>query len=231
LTPTAESVREATVADLGPLVEMLHSQRREYERHSPIFWRVAADDRELHRPFLELMITLPDVVSLVTSDMSGCLFAFRRPDGWLVDDFSVAEAARWAEVGPSLLAAAIERIGEPVTVVCGARDESKRTALMSTGLNLFEQWWVGPTRDDGEDLVDVGSFRLVDAPPVYDPGGPAAMVSAWDGTTGALAALASAAGSAGAAVLVVPVAGLDAGRQSVLTDAGFSPASEWFVSA
>jgi hypothetical protein len=205
LTPTAETVREATVADL-------------------------ADDRELHRPFLELMITLPDVVSLVTSDGGGCLFAFRRPEGWLVDDFSVADEARWADLGPSLLATAIERIEDPVTVVCGTRDEAKRAALVSTGLDLFERWWVGPPRGDGDDLADVASFRLVEAPPVFDPGGPAAMVSNWDGTGAALTALASAASSAGAVVLVVPVAGSDPGRQSVLTDAGFSAASDWFVS-
>jgi hypothetical protein len=223
-------VREATLEDLAPVAEMLHTKRLEYEPYSPVFWRVATNDTATHRVFLEWMVASPDFVSLVTADLGGCLFARQRPGDWLVDDFAVVDETRWSGAGSSLLAAAIERVGFPLTVVCGARDAAKRTMLRAAGFESVEEWWVGPTVDQPEVAASSGSFEVIDAPPVYDPGGPVAMVSGWDGASGTLRSLSSAAAGAGAVLLVVPVATAEVDRRDALAAAGLSVASEWYLS-
>lgn len=220
-------VREARIEDLDEVVELMHARRLEYERYSPVFWRVSATDRQVHRPFLELMINSPDFVSLVAGDVDGCLFALRRGESWLVDDFAMTNPDRWSDLGAGLLDAAQVRTGLPRTVVCGQRDRPKGEMLRSGGFELADEWWVGdPLTGSGGAMS--ATFDLVDAPPVYDPGGKVAMTTAWDHDATGLEALREAAGSAGAVLVIVPCPVTDDTAREVLTAGGFSVSSEWY---
>jgi len=76
--------------------------------------------------------------------------------------------------------------------------------------------------------------RIMDAPPVFDPGGRTCMVDDWAWTREALAqplldhALAWGR-TRGATQAVVVTAAADHERRALLTDAGLVPTSEWWV--
>ncbi len=63
-----------------------------------------------------------------------------------IDDFAVTADA-WATVGVELVrrrsSAAALKVTQLV-VVCGHRDEAKRSMLQDLGLSLASEWYVGP---------------------------------------------------------------------------------------
>jgi hypothetical protein len=217
------------------MVELFHGQRLRYEAFSPVFWRVAADDRNRHRPFVELLVQSPEVVTLVAG--GGAAIALDRGRaGWLVDDFAVAEDDAWPTTGAALLDAVRRRVAGSLTVVCAWRHEAKRAVLRAAGLTPYEAWWVrvptDPGDGDGKPLPVSGTVAdLVPAPPVYDPGGPALVVRELPATGAAVAAVLGRAAAEGAAVVVVPVAAGDRDRIDLLRVAGFTVASDWFRAA
>ena len=69
----------------------------------------------------------------------------------MVDDYAVV-GDTWDTTGRALLAAVTERVRErgaaQVIVVCGHRDEAKRSALQRAGLSLASEWYTGPTEGE-----------------------------------------------------------------------------------
>ena len=65
-----------------------------------------------------------------------------------IDDYTVATPELWPTVGAALLDAATvhaqERGAVLVIVVCGHRDEPKRTLLHEYGATLASEWYVKP---------------------------------------------------------------------------------------
>jgi hypothetical protein len=229
---TGPVVRDATPADLDAMVELFHRQRRRYAAFAPVFWRVAADDRDRHRPFLDLLVQAPEVVSLV-ADGGAAIAVDRGPGGWLVDDFAVADDDAWPTTGVTLLDAVRRRVAGPLTVVCAQRHEAKGAVLRAAGLTVHEAWWVGvPPGGAGAGPAcpeTPGTVAdLVPAPPVYDPGGPALLVRHLPPVAGAPAGVLGRAGAEGAAVVVVPVAAGDHERIDLLAGHGFTVASVWY---
>jgi hypothetical protein len=224
------------VEDLDAMVDVFHRQRLRYEAFSPVFWRVAADDRARHRPFVELLVRSPDVVTLV-ADGGAAIAVDRGAAGWLVDDFAVPADDDWPTTGAALLDAVRRRVTGALTVVCAGRHEAKRAVLRAAGLIPCEAWWVREAADARAGGAGVGPpvdgavADLVPAPPVYDPGGPALLVRALPVTDGAVAAVLGRAAAQGAAVVVVPVAAGDEERADLLAGAGFAVASVWYRTA
>src|SRR3954469_9256402 len=130
------TVRDATGTDVGSMTDLFDRQRLQHEAFSPVFWRVAANARNAHRAFIELLVQSRGVLTLVSS-AGGALIALDRGDkGWLIDDFAVPRDELWPTTGFELLRAALDRIGRPVTVVVAHRDGAKRAVLRQAGLQL-----------------------------------------------------------------------------------------------
>ncbi len=89
---------------------------------------------------------------------------------------------------------------------------------------------------DGNELDGFVIGRIVDAPPVYDPGGRSCMVDdfAWRSPGAAQELLAAATAWAieqDAVTLVVVTAAADKGRRDVLQQAGLHTTSEWWTTS
>ena len=69
----------------------------------------------------------------------------------MIDDYAVVGDS-WDTTGRALLEAATDHVRErgavQVVVVCGHRDEAKRTALQRAGLSLASEWYTGPTEGE-----------------------------------------------------------------------------------
>ena len=70
---------------------------------------------------------------------------------------------------------------------------------------------------------------LVDAPPVYDPGGPVCFVEDWQGNESLLTDAEQEAAKRGAVVVRVICAHDDTSRAKMLTTRGYAVASEWYT--
>jgi hypothetical protein len=157
------SVREASPDDLDSMVALADAARRRYAAWSPTFHRPAADAVERHRPWLERLVTDPDVGSWVSTQeraVQGFLVATLVPappvydpggPTCLVDDFVVEETVdgeAWATTGHALLdrasAWAREHGAVQVVVTCGPRDAGKRSLLVEYGLGVVTEWFTAP---------------------------------------------------------------------------------------
>jgi hypothetical protein len=223
------TVRDATGTDVDSMADLFDRKRLEQEAFSPVFWRVAANARNAHRAFIELLVQSPDVLTLVSAE-GGALIALDRGDkGWLIDDFAVPTPELWPTTGVELLRVALDRIGRPVTVVVAHRDDAKRAALRQAGLQLDEEWWVRPADAPVGDTAHQGhTAALIAAPPVYDPGGPVLMTESVAPDIQAVDGLLAHGAREGAAIVVVPVSATDEIRRGLLADRGFAIASEWY---
>ena len=154
-------IRPAVADDVAGIAELAQRKREQYETYQPRFWRVAVNAIERHTPFVSHLVSSDDWITLVSREgptLTGFVFASVRPapsvydPGGLtamVDDFAVASDALWATVGVELLEAvkrqAAQRGASQIVVVCGHRDEAKRTGLGAAGLSLASEWYVGET--------------------------------------------------------------------------------------
>jgi hypothetical protein len=247
MTPPTGDLRPATTDDAPAIATLLEAQRAEYEHYSPVFWRPAAQARAAHEPFLRMLIEQDGPVAFVTdgddnkgsadgaAGPDGAIVALPRTDDWLVDDFTVRRPELWLERGAPLLAAVrASAPDKPITVVCGQRDEPKRTMLRQAGGRLTEEWWVRPLDDltapdpAGRTVPRGATGLVVTAPPVYDPGGPVCQVTSWDGTAETLRSVGAWAAAEGAVLAIVPVEADAPGLREVLRTAGYTVASEWY---
>ncbi|MCW2604562.1 MAG: hypothetical protein JWN61_2697 [Pseudonocardiales bacterium] len=230
-------IRPAAPADLDALVELFHAARRRQAQLSPVLWRVAADDRARHRPFVSYLLSADTAVALVADaggarGIDSALIAVRRPDGWLIDDFAGTNPAALADAGRALLLAATERIGPRMMAVAAARDGVKAALLEQEGFCVADRWWVAPASsgppEPAAGRADL-DLAVIAAPPVYDPGGPVAMLSGWDGSPPAARAARAQAHHMGAVLVIAPTPVAERARERALSEAGYEVASQWWA--
>jgi ribosomal protein S18 acetylase RimI-like enzyme len=159
----AVTIRPATETDVDAIAALMSARRRVYEQFEPRFWRVAENADAVHRPWLEFLVADDSVVSLV-AEIDGAFAGFviatvgpappvYDPGGLaaMIDDYAVV-GDTWDTIGRALLDAVTERVRErgaaQVIVVCGHRDEAKRSALQQAGLSLASEWYTGPTEGE-----------------------------------------------------------------------------------
>jgi hypothetical protein len=158
------------------VVERLAARRTALASHAPVYWRPAPDAEARHRAYLELLLEDGGAIGFRTA--TGLVLAQPRGPGWLVDDAAV-EDDRWSSDGAELWAALRPELQGPTQWVCPVPETSRRELVESLGFVLAESWWhrdvVGDlltAETDHAVSVDGASARLVQAPPVYSPGGP-----------------------------------------------------------
>jgi hypothetical protein len=228
-------IEPATPDDAPAAAALAALKRTEYERYSPVFWRVAADARERHEPFLRFCLESGDFTSVAAredGELAGIAIAHHRVGppplsteaAWLVDDFFVA-GGRWDEVGGPLLAA-LEP--QPLVVLSARRDEPKRAFLQARGYARAASWWVLPV-EPTHGAPEPWGFRAVTgpAPPVYDPGGTTALALAVDASH--VVAFTAWAAAQGAVLAIVPARAEERELEAALADAGYEPASDWLA--
>jgi hypothetical protein len=193
------NVRALTSADVPWMADVMAQRRAIYEKLSPVFWRPAANARDVHEPYLAACVASDQYVGLRTDDgfILGELQAAGSPPWWpdaqlgFVDDFAVEEHDAWNSDGRTLLLAAWSQLrdqgAESIRVVTARRDFEKVALLESVGLTHGESWWVRVNDEQAQrapafgPVADCGVEALViPAPPVYDPGGPVLLVTSID---------------------------------------------------
>jgi hypothetical protein len=152
------SIRKAQQGDAPRMVDLSEQKRLEYQAYQPRFWRKAADSREKQLPFFKRLVESDRVIALV-HERAGMVDGFviaslmdappvYDPGGLtcLIDDFVVGEAGDWAAVGAALLGAAGREArahgAVQMVVVCGHRDQPKRTMLAAGGFTIASEWYV-----------------------------------------------------------------------------------------
>lgn len=154
------TIRQATANDVEAMVELSERKRAEYAAYSPVFWRKAEGAAEKQRPFFQAQIEREHNIVLVSEEagrVNGFLIGsvitappVYDPGGrvCMVDDFTVADAARWPTVGAALLtevtAQAKARGAVLTVVVCGQQDAPKRQMLQAGGSAVASEWYVAP---------------------------------------------------------------------------------------
>jgi hypothetical protein len=224
-----ESVRPLTPDDLEWVLDLSERRRERIVAFAPLFWRPASDARDRHRAFLGQQVVDPSVVSLRTDHG----FVFAAPRGGLleVDDMALDDDHLWPDDGSALLRSVVT-IGD-LRFVCPVPEAARRRSAVDLGLALVESWWhrdlpftSSPVVGGAAIHVPGASGRLVEAPPVYAPGGPVLLVSDVNGGR-ALTAIESAAAAGGAVVSVVPRKPGQPTR--LLTTAGYKRITDFFV--
>jgi hypothetical protein len=241
-------VVRATTDDATAAANLAVAKRAEYERFSPVFWRVAANARELHEPFLAFCIADPGFTSLAVrhadGPLAGIAIASHRvgpppfnddsEPSWLVDDFFVRSADEWPTVGAALLrgieAAAVESGATRVVVLSARRDAPKRDAIAALGYTLGASWWVHPVSPRPGKPGDLPTTKPVvgPAPPVYDPGGLTALALEMRDPAD-VPLFDDWAAASNAVLAIVPALETDPALQASLQKNGYEPASDWFV--
>ena len=223
-------VRPLTVEDLEWVLDMGAQRRQRIAGFAPRFWRPAPDARDRHREFLRGQIQDPKVVSLRTG--RGFVFAVPRGELLDVDDMAVNDDTCWPFDGARLLRAVLER-GE-LRFVCPVPEPARTQTAVDLGMTLVQSWWhhdLDPESsvvvvDDPGITVGGVSGRLVEAPPVYEPGGLVLLVSVLKNGA-ATAAIERAAAARGAVVSVVPRAPGE--PVDMLVDAGYQRTTDFFT--
>ena len=155
-------IRKARASDIEATVELVEHDRRQRQKHQPLFWRKAVKSAVATRAFLDKLLTEPGTLFLVAvegSQMLGFLVARKFPappvydpggDTYLIDDFCVLEPRHWLTVGEALLSHAStlihEHDGVQVVVICADRDLAKAEMLRRSDLTIASNWWTKPLK-------------------------------------------------------------------------------------
>ena len=104
-------IRRATASDLDAVVAIVESQRRQYQKFQPIFWRKAANSAATTRAFFTKLLRRAAapcfLVAVEGSQILGFLIARKFPappvyapggDTYLIDDFAVLDPWHWLVV-------------------------------------------------------------------------------------------------------------------------------------
>jgi ribosomal protein S18 acetylase RimI-like enzyme len=191
-----QQVRVVTSDDVAWMADVMVERRALYETFSPVFWRPAANAREVHEPYLASCVASDRYLGLRTTTgfVLGELQTAGSPPWWsevpigFFDDFAVVEDGAWTSDGRTLLLAAWshlrERGAEAVRVVTAIRDTSKVAMLEKLGLTIGESWYIRTLNNRGSDAPTFGPVEadgidalVIPAPPVYDPGGAVLLVT------------------------------------------------------
>ena len=155
-------IRRATASDIDAVVAIIESQRRQYQKFQPTFWRKAANSAAISETFFTKLLGEPDTYFLVATEggqILGFLIARKFPappvyapggDTWLIDDFAVVEPRHWLTIGEALLSHASTLLHEhgaaQIVVVCADRDLAKAEVLRRSDLTIASNWWTKPLR-------------------------------------------------------------------------------------
>lgn len=204
---TLDDVRPLTLDDLEWVLEISGHRRECIAGYAPRFWRPAPDARAAHNELLGDQIQDPQVVSFRSDH--GFAFAARRGEVLDVDDMALDDDNLWPHDGSALLQAVSQR--SDLRFVCPIPEPARRQTAVDLGMVLVESWWhrdlateTSATVMNPDSVITVqgASGRLVEAPPVYAPGGPVLLT--FDvGSGTALTAIEDAASACGAVVSVV----------------------------
>jgi hypothetical protein len=209
---TLSGLRPLVPDDLAWVLHLCELRRKRIAGYAVRLWRPAPGARDHHRVFLSHQIQDPRVLSLRTDH--GFVFAAPRADLLDVDDMGLDDDDRWPDDGIRLLQAVLQR--SDARFVCPVPEPARTQTAVAAGMQLAESWWHRdlPTTDPpttatapvDDPILDVpgASGRLVQAPPVYAPGGSVLLVLQVD-SENALTAIEDAAIAAGAVVSVVPL--------------------------
>ncbi|HET6298955.1 MAG TPA: hypothetical protein VFG33_36640 [Kribbella sp.] len=174
-------------------------------------------------------------------------FLFGVPDGnrLVIDDFALEAEGDWATEGLGLLrhaaAAGALRHADAaglLRVVCPAPEPERREAVESLGARVAESWWhrdldssgIAATATEPMDStvrVDGAEGRLVEAPPVYAPGGPVVLVTTVRDQS-ALLEIERASVRRGASVAVVILASGDDRGSELLEGNGYRRTTDFY---
>lgn len=154
-------VRQATLDDVPHMVALSEAKRRDYEAHSPVFWRKAENSAQVQAAFFAKLLEQADWILRVhaqddrADSVDGFIVGRLMPappvyapggKALLIDDFAVAGAALWETAGAALHAEvehAARQLGAAVSItVSGAHDAAKRAALAGYGAALASEWYV-----------------------------------------------------------------------------------------
>jgi hypothetical protein len=151
-------IHQATQDHVSRMVELSALKRAQYQTHSPIFWRPAADADRLQEKFFRGLLADPSWICLVHENAGGIDgFILARliaappvydPGGkvCMIDDFAVSDSSLWPTVGMALRDAAERKSSDAGAVVsvtvCGQGDGPKRTALQNSGAHVASEWYV-----------------------------------------------------------------------------------------
>jgi GNAT superfamily N-acetyltransferase len=152
-------VRTAVADDVEAIAALTQRKREQYEQYEAQFWRIAPNAAEVHPLWLAHLIEDEGTVALVAEvdgEFAGYAFAtvtFVPPvydpgATATIDDFAVTDDGLWATVGVELVREAQRRLQSlkvvQLVVVCGHRDQAKRSMLQDLDLSLASEWYVGP---------------------------------------------------------------------------------------
>lgn len=226
---TLGDVRPLTLGDLGWVLDLSGQRRERIAGFAPRFWRPAPDARDRHEMFLGHQIGNPPVVSLRTDH--GFVFAAPRANLLEIDDMALDEDTLWSDDGTRLLQAVLQH--SDLRFVCPVPEPVRTQTATALGMSLVESWWhrdlatghSAAAVSDPTLVVAGASGQLVEAPPVYAPGGTVLMVSEVASVV-ALAAIENAAAAAGAVVSVAPRSPGE--PKDLLTGAGYKRTTDFF---
>lgn len=150
------SIRRAEPGDIGACVAMIEAERRRRATWAPLFWRPAGGAAGLSHAFFSFLQADPQTLFLV-AETGG------RPGGFVIvrptpappvyapgptatiDDFCVAQAERWPDLGRALLEEArreLRRRGvAQLVAVSPDRDRRRKALFRAAGLELVSTWW------------------------------------------------------------------------------------------
>lgn len=149
-------IRKAAVSDVPAIVAILSAYRQELAKWSPQFWQPATGAAAMSTFFLGSQIGKDSTIFLVAEEndeIAGFAMAYETPappvyapgKTGTLDDFGVADASRWEDIGATLLAAireeAVKAGWEQLIVVSPQADERKNALLVKAGLAVASQWW------------------------------------------------------------------------------------------
>lgn len=213
MTADPLAVRRLETDDCSWVADLMDERRQHQAPFSPRFWNPAPQAAETHLAFLMWLVMQDDTLALRTDE--GFIIGTVQGDRVMVDDFAVTADERWATHGRALLSVLADQSTratsiDHVRVVSARRDEAKRSMLAAAGLQPASRWWVAELDGAGESqgAPERGQHRIaghdvsvIDAPPVYDPGGPVAIVD--EPAADAIVDLAEGGRRLGASLLIV----------------------------
>jgi len=150
----------ATVYDILQVVSLSEAKRKMYQSYQPVFWRKASNSAELQTPYFENLLLKDNHLSLVCEsgqNLTGFLFGAVVPapgvydpggNTCMIDDFCISADALWENEGKALLESCRKKaalLGAiQFVIVCGQKDELKRTFLSNFNMSVVSEWYTGP---------------------------------------------------------------------------------------
>lgn len=177
-------VRPAQAADLDAIVELTRAGRSQLAAWSPVYFRPRDGADEAHAGFLAFIIGSDDHrTNTIVEDgnVIGFFQLVRQPTHWWLDDLSLDDRYRWADVVDPICEASTER---PWVTCVSAFDDDRAEALGGAGLAVTSSYWTRPltVEDIGEHAADgIGQTegewpRHTFGGMPFDPGLPGALV-------------------------------------------------------